>query len=70
MNAKRNGTRNEHRSRNILDAASYAVCRAAVSLSPLALQGSPLLMVQKPLCLDNSCGIHAEDQDRTLRELF
>ena len=32
MNAKRKGTRNEHRSKVILEAAGYAVCRAAASL--------------------------------------
>jgi len=32
MNAKAKGTRNEHRSKAILEAAAYAVCRAAASL--------------------------------------
>lgn len=32
MNAKRKGTRNEHRSRVLLEAAGYAVTRAAASL--------------------------------------
>ena len=32
MNAKRKGTRNEHRSRLLLEAAGYAVTRAAASL--------------------------------------
>lgn len=32
MNAKRKGTWNEHRSKAILEAAGYAVCRAAASL--------------------------------------
>ena len=32
MNAKRKGTRNEHRSKAIFEAAGYAVCRAAASL--------------------------------------
>lgn len=32
MNAKRKGTRNEHRSMRLLEAAGYAVTRAAASL--------------------------------------
>jgi hypothetical protein len=39
MNAKRKGTRNEHRSRAILEAAGYAVCRAAASLGVWDLIG-------------------------------
>ena len=31
MNAKRKGTRNEHRSKAIFEAAGYNVCRAAAS---------------------------------------
>jgi len=32
MNAKRKGTRNEHRSMRLLEAAGYSVTRAAASL--------------------------------------
>lgn len=39
MNAKAKGTRNEHRSRRILEAAGYAVCRAAASLGVWDLIG-------------------------------
>lgn len=39
MNAKRKGTCNEHRSKAILEAAGYAVCRAAASLGGWDLIG-------------------------------
>ncbi len=39
MNAKRKGTRNEHRSRLLLEAAGYAVTRAAASLGVWDLIG-------------------------------
>jgi Holliday junction resolvase len=39
MNAKRKGTRNEHRSKALLEAAGYAVCRAAASLGVWDLVG-------------------------------
>lgn len=39
MNAKAKGTRNEHRSRRLLEAAGYAVCRAAASLGVWDLIG-------------------------------
>lgn len=39
MNAKRKGTRNEHRSRLLLEAAGYAVTRAAASLGAWDLIG-------------------------------
>lgn len=39
MNAKRKGTRNEHRSARILEAAGYAVTRAAASLGAWDLIG-------------------------------
>ncbi len=39
MNAKRRGTRNEHRSRRLLEAAGYAVTRAAGSLGAWDLVG-------------------------------
>ena len=39
MNAKRKGTRNEHRSKALLEAAGYAVCRAAASLGAWDLIG-------------------------------
>ena len=39
MNAKRKGTRNEHRSRVLLEAAGYAVTRAAASLGMWDLIG-------------------------------
>ena len=39
MNAKRKGTRNEHRSKALLEAAGYAVCRAAASLGVWDLIG-------------------------------
>jgi hypothetical protein len=39
MNAKAKGTRNEHRSRDILEAAGYAVTRAAGSLGAWDLVG-------------------------------
>lgn len=39
MNAKAKGTRNEHRSRLLLEAAGYAVTRAAASLGAWDLVG-------------------------------
>lgn len=39
MNAKRKGTRNEHRSKALFEAAGYAVCRAAASLGVWDLIG-------------------------------
>jgi hypothetical protein len=39
MNAKAKGTRNEHRSRLLLEAAGYAVTRAAASLGAWDLIG-------------------------------
>ena len=39
MNAKRKGTRNEHRSMRLLEAAGYAVTRAAASLEAWDLVG-------------------------------
>jgi len=39
MNAKAKGTRNEHRSRRLLEAAGYNVCRAAASLGVWDLIG-------------------------------
>ena len=39
MNPKRKGTRNEHRSARILEAAGYAVTRAAASLGAWDLIG-------------------------------
>lgn len=39
MNAKRKGAKNEHRSRLLLEAAGYAVTRAAASLSAWDLIG-------------------------------
>ncbi len=39
MNAKRKGTRNEHRSKAIFEAGGYAVCRAAASLGVWDLVG-------------------------------
>lgn len=39
MNAKAKGTRNEHRSRRLLEAAGYSVCRAAASLGVWDLVG-------------------------------
>jgi hypothetical protein len=39
VNAKRKGTRNEHRSRLLLEAAGYAVTRAAASLGMWDLIG-------------------------------
>ena len=39
MNTKRKGTRNEHRSKALLEAAGYAVCRAAASLGVWDLIG-------------------------------
>ena len=39
MNAKGKGTRNEHRSRVVLEAAGYAVTRAAASLGAWDLIG-------------------------------
>jgi Holliday junction resolvase len=38
-NAKRKGTRNKHRSKALLEAAGYAVCRAAASLGAWDLVG-------------------------------
>ena len=48
-NAKRKGTRNEHRSKAILEAAGYAVCRAAASLGVwdlVAIGSSDVVLVQ------------------------
>lgn len=39
MNAKRKGTRNEHRSKALLEAAGYAVCRSSASLGCWGLIG-------------------------------
>jgi Holliday junction resolvase len=39
INAKRKGNRQEHRSKAILEAAGYAVCRAAASLGVWDLIG-------------------------------
>lgn len=39
MNRKAKGTRNEHRSKAILEAAGYTVCRAAASLGMWDLIG-------------------------------
>jgi Holliday junction resolvase len=39
VNTKRKGTRNEHRSKALLEAAGYAVCRAAASLGAWDLIG-------------------------------
>jgi uncharacterized protein with GYD domain len=39
MNAKRKGSRNEHRSKALLEAAGYAVTRAAASLGAWDLVG-------------------------------
>jgi len=39
VNAKGKGTRNEHRSKRILETAGYAVCRAAASLGVWDLIG-------------------------------
>ena len=39
MNAKRKGTRNEHRSRQLLEATGYAVKRAAGSMGAWDLIG-------------------------------
>ena len=39
MNAKRKGTRNEHRSMRLLEAAGYSVTRAAASLGAWDLIG-------------------------------
>lgn len=39
MNAKRTGTRNEHKSRRLLETAGYAVTRAAGSLGAWDLVG-------------------------------
>ena len=39
MNAKRKGTRNEHKSRRLLETAGYAVTRAAGSLGAWDLVG-------------------------------
>jgi Archaeal holliday junction resolvase (hjc) len=49
MNAKRKGTRNEHRSRRLLEAAGYAVCRAAASLGVwdlIAVGSTDVVLVQ------------------------
>ena len=49
IQAKRKGTRNEHRSRRLLEAAGYAVCRAAASLGVWDLIGvsaSDVVLVQ------------------------
>ena len=48
-NAKRKGTRNEHRSKAILEAAGYAVCRAAASLGVwdlVAIGSADVVLVQ------------------------
>jgi Holliday junction resolvase-like predicted endonuclease len=49
MNAKRKGTRNEHRSKALLEAAGYAVCRAAASLGVwdlIAVGSTDVVLVQ------------------------
>jgi Holliday junction resolvase len=49
MNAKRKGNRNEHRSKAILEAAGYAVTRAAGSLGAwdlVGISGTDVVLVQ------------------------
>lgn len=49
MNAKRKGTRNEHRSKAIFEVAGYAVCRAAASLGAwdlIGVSGSDVVLCQ------------------------
>ena len=49
MNAKRKGTRNEHRSRRLLETAGYAVTRAAASLGAwdlIGVSGTDFVLVQ------------------------
>jgi hypothetical protein len=49
MNAKRKGTRNEHRSARLLEAAGYAVTRAAASLGAwdlVAIGSTDIVLVQ------------------------
>lgn len=49
MNAKAKGTRNEHRSRNILEAAGYCVTRAAGSMGAwdlVAISSTDVVLVQ------------------------
>ncbi len=49
MNTKAKGTRNEHRSKAIFEAAGYAVCRAAASLGVwdlIAVSGTDLVLCQ------------------------
>ncbi len=49
MNAKAKGTRNEHRSRNILEAAGYRVTRAAGSMGEwdlVAISSADVVLVQ------------------------
>ena len=49
MNAKRKGTRNEHRSMQLLEAAGYACTRAAASLGVFDIVGigpSDIVLVQ------------------------
>ena len=49
MNCKRKGTRNEHRSAEILEAAGYRVTRAAASLGAwdlIGVSGNDFVLVQ------------------------
>lgn len=49
MNAKRKGTRNEHRSMQLLEASGYAVTRAAASLGVwdlIAIGPTDIVLVQ------------------------
>ena len=49
MNAKRKGSRNEHRSRRLLEAAGYSVTRAAGSLGAwdlIGVSGTDFVLVQ------------------------
>jgi hypothetical protein len=49
MNAKRKGTRNEHRSMQLLEAAGYACTRAAASLGAwdiIAISSRDIVLVQ------------------------
>lgn len=66
MNAKAKGTRNEHRSRQILEAAGYRVTRAAASLGDWDLIGISALDVV--LCQVKTRDWPGEFERRTLAE--
>lgn len=68
-NAKAKGTRNEHRSKALLEAAGYAVCRAATSLGVwdlvgMALPGNSLISPSCPVIQNPARQFHPARSSR------